>query len=54
MTARQPRRCLRCEQLFPSFGPENSLCKACRAVLNDQSPGPEPHRVNLREHRRGR
>jgi hypothetical protein len=34
------RACLRCDRLFPSEGPYNRLCKACREYLN-ASPTPD-------------
>jgi hypothetical protein len=39
---RQRRTCLRCDKTFPSDGPGNRICPACRRVLDAQSPGPEP------------
>ncbi len=34
------RACLRCDRMFPSEGPYNRLCKACREYLN-ASPTPD-------------
>jgi hypothetical protein len=34
------RACLRCDRIFPSEGPFNRLCKACREYLN-ASPTPD-------------
>lgn len=28
----RPRRCLRCDQLFPSTGPANRICPPCTAL----------------------
>jgi hypothetical protein len=36
----EPRVCLRCDQVFPSEGAYNRLCKSCREYLN-ASPTPE-------------
>ena len=51
---RQQRSCLRCDQEFPSAGPHNRLCEACRAALTAAATPEEEHPlVFLRESRKG-
>lgn len=33
--ATQPRKCLRCEKTFESYGPQNRMCNTCRGETSN-------------------